>query len=415
MEIQKKTIDTLTSKRLKKQERKSYSKVTGCMAMIGFDRNAATNIITVYAFEDTHNHPLTEFNEENICSPNHHLSIFDQELIVKASTINIGATKAHKLRASLKGGYDNLPATKNDFKNFWRDYTNIVGPNDAQCVVDQLIIRRDNYQNFNFQYKLDDDVLNAMFWVDETGRENYNKFSDVISMDATYRTNRYNMIFVSFTAINNHDKTINVGAGLISDETIESYSWLLEAFLSSHKKKPTMILLDMDAALSCSIAKVFERCTHRLCMWHIMSKMPSKDATSFFEKCVESVIHDKEKLQELVNSLQQLSETCGKGVSTRSSSIPIKDVIENIIGVPISSDVKIKVPSEIKTKGSGKRSRIKSVAEKAIAKALKPKRKCKGCNQFVNHDIRNCPINPSNVLRPFKKHQVFVKESLLGF
>ncbi|CAI9259226.1 unnamed protein product [Lactuca saligna] len=595
--------------------------------MIGFDRNVATNIITVYAFEDTHNHPLTEFNEENICSPNHCLSIFDQELIVKASTINIGATKAHKLRASLKGGYDNLPAAKNDFKNFWRDYTNIVGPNDAQCVVDQLIIHRDTYKNFNFQYKLDDDVLNAMFWVDETRRDNYNKFSDVISMDATYRTNRYNMIFVPFTTINNHDKTINVGAGLISDETIESYSWLLEAFLSSHKKKPTMILSDMDAALSCSIAKVFEGCTHRLCMWHIMSKIPSKieadlvsntdfkkrinqlvwnmnikpsefenkwdlmlnefhlkenkwladmfnkrdkwipsyfrdipmcglmkttsrsersnslfnvfssptnllvnfmfnfdnalskqrheqkrldiasrdtspqllfpnenlkiekhaslvytreafikvqkqikkafyqcfqknsvlidgrqqctivykelksgkrpefkmekehsgywfsedkqkmesvqyrnykflhDATSFFEKCVESVIHDKEKLQELVNSLQQLSETCGKGVSTRSSSIPIKDVIENIIGVPISSDVKIKVPSEIKTKGSGKRSRIKSAAEKAIAKALKPKRKCKGCNQFVNHDIRNCPINPSNVLRPFKKHQ----------
>ncbi|XP_052627024.1 protein FAR1-RELATED SEQUENCE 5-like [Lactuca sativa] len=194
MEIQKKkNIDTLTSKRLKKQERKSYSKVTGCMAMIGFDRNVATNKITVYAFEDAHNHPLTEFNEENICSPNHRLSIFDQELIVKASTINIGATKAHKLRASLKGGYDNLPATKNDFKNFWRDYTNIVGPNDAQCV-------------------LDDDVLNAMFWVDETGRENYSKFSDVISMDATYRTNRYNMIFVPFIAINNHDKTINVGA-----------------------------------------------------------------------------------------------------------------------------------------------------------------------------------------------------------
>nr|KAJ0218864.1 hypothetical protein LSAT_V11C300146210 [Lactuca sativa] len=205
----KKTIDTLTSKRLKKQERKSNSKVTGCMAMIGFDRNAATITITVYAFKEAHNHQLTEFNEESICSPHHRLSIFDQELIVKASTINIGATKAHKIRA---------------------DYTNIVGPNDAQYVVDQLIIRIDNYQNFHFEYKLDDDVLNAMFWVDETGKENYSKFSDVISMDATYRTNRYNMIFVPFTAINNHEKTIN--------------------------KKPTMIMSDMDAALSSSIAKI---------------------------------------------------------------------------------------------------------------------------------------------------------------
>ena len=105
--------------------------------------------------------------------------------------------------------------------------------------------------------------------------------------------------------------------------------------------------------------------------WRVCSTAISnllQDATSFFEKCVESVIHDIEKLQELVNSLQQLSETCGKDVSTRSSSIPIKDVIENIIGVPTSLDVKITVPSEIKTKGSGKRSRIKSVADKEIAK-----------------------------------------------
>ncbi|CAI9277460.1 unnamed protein product [Lactuca saligna] len=58
----------------------------------------------------------------------------------------------------------------------------------------------------------------------DKGKENYSKFSNVISMDATYRINRYNMIFVPFTAINNHEKTINVGAGLISDETIESYT-----------------------------------------------------------------------------------------------------------------------------------------------------------------------------------------------
>nr|KAJ0215815.1 hypothetical protein LSAT_V11C300146200 [Lactuca sativa] len=142
--------------------------------------------------------------------------------------------------------------------------------------------------------------------------------------------------------------------------------------------------------------------------WRVCSTKISnllQDATSFYEKCIESVIHDKEKLQELVNSLQQLSETCGKDVASRSSSIPIKDVVENIIGVPISTDVKIKIPSGIKTKRSGKRNRIKSAAEKAIAKSLKPKRTCKGCKQLVNHDLRNSPINPSNVLKPFKKQQ----------
>nr|KAJ0195055.1 hypothetical protein LSAT_V11C700376360 [Lactuca sativa] len=191
--------------------------------MIGFDRDYRKNIFTVYAFEEAYNHPLTEFNEESICSPNHRLSIFlIRNLFLKLQLSTLGATKAHKIRASFKGGYDHLPATKNDFKNFWRDYTNIVRLNDAQCVVDQLIIRRDNYLNFHFEYKLNDEELSDMFWVDETGKENYSKFSDVISMDATY-----NMIFVPFTPINNHKKTINFGAGLISNETTESHSWLL--------------------------------------------------------------------------------------------------------------------------------------------------------------------------------------------
>lgn len=186
-----KSIDTLTSRGLKKKERKSYHKVTGCMAMIGYHRDHKSDTFTVYKFQAVHNHPLNDFDQQSICSKIHKLTICDQELIVKASTLNIGATKAHKLQASLKGGCDNVTASKIDYKNFWRDYMNIVGPNDAQCVVDQLQIRRDNYPNFHFEYKLDDKVLNVMFWTDKTAKENYSKFSDVISMDATYRTNRY--------------------------------------------------------------------------------------------------------------------------------------------------------------------------------------------------------------------------------
>ncbi|CAI9262504.1 unnamed protein product [Lactuca saligna] len=45
---------------------------------------------------------------------------------------------------------------------------------------------------------------------------------------------RYRMIFVPFTAIDHHKKSVNVGSGLLSNESIESYSWLLKAFLKTH-------------------------------------------------------------------------------------------------------------------------------------------------------------------------------------
>ncbi|CAI9293445.1 unnamed protein product [Lactuca saligna] len=73
-----------------------------------------------------------------------------------------------------------------------------------------------------------------MFWADETDKLYYKEFGDVISFDATFRTNKYGMIFVPFTAIDNHKRSINIVGGLLSNESIESYCWLLEAFLKAH-------------------------------------------------------------------------------------------------------------------------------------------------------------------------------------
>nr|KAJ0220288.1 hypothetical protein LSAT_V11C200056190 [Lactuca sativa] len=548
----KKSIDTLRSKRLKKQERKSYSKVTRCMAMIGFDRNHATNTLIVYAFEEAHNHPLTKFNEESMYSPNHRLSIFDHELIVKASTINIGATKAHKIRASLKGGYDNLTATKNDFKKFWRDYTNIVGPNDAQCVVNQCnmifvpfttinnhektinkkptmiltymdptltssiskvlqgcthglwmwhimskmpskkrinqLVCNMNIEPSEFEDKWDM-MLNEFHlkdnkWLDDIETNGFLHILEILMcglMKTTSRSESSNSFFNVFSSPTNllvnfmfnfdtalskqrhEQKRLDIASRDTSPQLlfaldplkIEKHASLVytrEAFLKVQKQikrhfisnsifvngyqeciivykeiksgkrpefKVSFNAQDQTIECECVHFRFFGiLCSHafRVLINYDIFKIPDKyildrwrknivdiDASSFYEKCIDSVIHDKEKLQELVNSLQELSVNCGNDVASKSSSNPIKEVVGNIIGVQISNDMKIKVPSGIKTKESGKRNQIKSVAEKAIAKYLKPKHICNGCKQLVNHDQRNYPINPSKVLQPFKK------------
>nr|KAJ0192523.1 hypothetical protein LSAT_V11C800443490 [Lactuca sativa] len=51
----------------------------------------------------------------------------------------------------------------------------------------------------------------------------------------------YRMVFVPFTAIDYHKKLVTVGSGLLSNESIESYSWLLKAFLKTHGKEPTLV------------------------------------------------------------------------------------------------------------------------------------------------------------------------------
>ncbi|XP_076904717.1 protein FAR1-RELATED SEQUENCE 5-like [Bidens hawaiensis] len=87
---------------------------------------------------------------------------------------------------------------------------------------------------------------------------------------------RYKMVFVSFTTIDNHCRNVTVGAGLLASESIESYTWLLKVFLDSFGIAPKVVVTDQDPAMKQAIALVFSNTRHRLCMWHIMKKLADK-------------------------------------------------------------------------------------------------------------------------------------------
>nr|KAJ0198847.1 hypothetical protein LSAT_V11C600333120 [Lactuca sativa] len=88
--------------------------------------------------------------------------------------------------------------------------------------------------------------------------------------------NKYNMVFIPFTGIDNHKKCVTFGAGLLSREDGSSYSWLLRAFLKAFKKHPTLVLTDQDPTLKRVVNEVFPMSAHRFCMWHITKKLPNK-------------------------------------------------------------------------------------------------------------------------------------------
>nr|GMD86949.1 protein FAR1-RELATED SEQUENCE 5-like [Ipomoea batatas] len=76
----------------------------------------------------------------------------------------------------------------------------------------------------------EENQLRRVFWADLTAKKNYECFRDMVSFDATYRTNMYKLVFVPFTGIDNHKKCVIFRAGLISNEDMTSYIWLLDAF-----------------------------------------------------------------------------------------------------------------------------------------------------------------------------------------
>ncbi|XP_076909881.1 protein FAR1-RELATED SEQUENCE 4-like [Bidens hawaiensis] len=84
------------------------------------------------------------------------------------------------------------------------------------------------------------------------------------------------MVFVPFTAIDNHCHSVTVGARLLASETIETYKWLLQMLLKSFGSAPKVVVTDQDPAMKQAIASVFPNTRHRLCMWHIMKKVADK-------------------------------------------------------------------------------------------------------------------------------------------
>ncbi|XP_052623210.1 protein FAR1-RELATED SEQUENCE 5-like [Lactuca sativa] len=248
----RKSRDTLGTSGVRRK-RNSNSRVIGCQAKIIFESVYGTPDYKVFQFDELHNRPLEKRND---LKKARQMSYSEKEFIVRASTSNIGPTMAHKLRASLRGGYEFVKPKVVDYKNLRRDINRVIGYKDAQMIVNTMIDRRVHYPNYSFEFNCQDNVLDYMFWVDEMEKAYYAEFGDVISFDATFRTNKYRMVFVPFTAIDHHKKSVTVGSGLLSNESIESYSWLLKAFLKNHGKEPKLVLADQDVAIKQAVENI---------------------------------------------------------------------------------------------------------------------------------------------------------------
>ncbi|GJT31227.1 FAR1-related sequence 5-like protein [Tanacetum coccineum] len=268
-------IDTLDPE-YNKQKRNTTAHVTGCKARIRLVMDIVSAKYKLVEFKPKHNHILIPKEYKHFTKKQRKMNQSEKMFVVKAATNKIGATRAHNLYCSMKGGYEYVHGTTDDFKNHQRDVNQFIGESDAQMLINKMENRKKYVPNFTFQYKVENSELVAMFWADEVAKCNYKEFGDIVSFDATFNSNKYNMKFVPFIGIDNHGKCVTLGSGMLLHEDTQSYTWLLTAFMTAFLKEPTMIVTDQDGAMKRAIEAVFKKAKHRLCMWHIIQKIPSK-------------------------------------------------------------------------------------------------------------------------------------------
>ncbi|KAH6835291.1 hypothetical protein C2S53_014997 [Perilla frutescens var. hirtella] len=177
--------------------------------------------------------------------------------ILNCARVNIRHVTTFRLVKEVVGGYSNIGCAAVDFKNFSRDLKAYAVGVDAQMMLDKMSKRHELCSAFTFDYEVNkDDQLRCVFWVDPISRRNFSLFGDVVSFDATYRTNRYSMVFAPFTGKDNHGKLVTFGAALMSGEDAESYSWVLQKFKDYMGGSPSLIITDQDLGLKVAVRQL---------------------------------------------------------------------------------------------------------------------------------------------------------------
>ncbi|XP_019167553.1 PREDICTED: protein FAR1-RELATED SEQUENCE 5-like [Ipomoea nil] len=259
-----------------KQRRRRVSNRVQCRAKICFNKEGPEEF-EIGIFVEEHTHRMCSETSKYFMRMNQKLDAAQQSFVASCVKANIGSSKSLNLCREVTGSYANVGATETEFHNFKRDLQTYVAAYDGEMIIEKFRSKREACEKFYSDHYLDgENRLTRLFWADSIGRSNFPLFGDVISFDATYGTNRYSLVFVPFTGVDNHKRCITFAAGLLIKEDVESYAWLLDRFKVAMGKSPTCVVTDQDPAMKVAVAQVWSESRHRFCMWHIMTKVNEK-------------------------------------------------------------------------------------------------------------------------------------------
>ncbi len=111
------------------------------------------------------------------------------------------------------------------------------------------------------------------------------KFHDVAINDNTAQTNKYRMYLSLTIIVDNHARSRMVATAVVSDETKETYKWILECLLRATDSLASYVLFtDADPAMITAIHETLPMTKHNYCIWHIRKNL---------EKNLKGKLHGK--------------------------------------------------------------------------------------------------------------------------
>ncbi|XP_074291357.1 protein FAR1-RELATED SEQUENCE 5-like [Silene latifolia] len=287
--------------RNKGTKRKRTVTRTGCEAKVSF-RRMDSGEYEIYDFVEVHTHVMVTPSTMVHLKPSRNLNLFHKKMIMDNSKVNHGPVDSFRMFKEYVKGYKNVGASLEDFKNISRDVKKYIKEYDAEMLLETFMQKKAMSPSFYFDFDADDQKrLSKVFWADPISIKNYALFGEAVSFDATYNFNEYKMVFCPFTGVDNHKSCVTFAGGLLRKEDGESFTWLFDNFVKAMGDcYPSTIITDQCQGINQAVKDVFgDKTQHRLCMWHIMKKLPDKVGPSIcqntnFLKEINSIVWDGE-------------------------------------------------------------------------------------------------------------------------
>ncbi|CAH9103728.1 unnamed protein product [Cuscuta europaea] len=267
---------------------------TNCDAKFHIRYKAKDSCWIVTCFQETHNHELTPSKYVHLLSAYRGMTDADKAQVDSLHSQGIRTCHIMGYMVAQKGGYNNVGFTKKDLYNYFDSkMCGDIKDGDVIAALSYLHGKADNdpmlYAKFS---TTDDGRLRRIFWADGKSRSDFACFGDVLAFDTTYKKNKYNYPLVIFSGCNHHLQTSIFGCALVSDETTETYKWVLESFLEAMgNKHPNAVVTDSDGAMREAIKHVFPSAFHRLCAWHLHKNACENVKIPLFLKDFKTVMY----------------------------------------------------------------------------------------------------------------------------
>jgi hypothetical protein len=250
---------------------------TVCKALVQFDVNSDGKW-KVSKLQNDHNHEMAKAYEMHLLRSARRVKAAQGDTLESLVSSGIKTCQAFSYLSKESGGAGSVGFLKKDAYNELNNRRNsVIEKGDAQSLVNHLKQKANEEKMFYWNVELDDEGrIHNFFWRDGRSQIDFNYFGDVVVFDATYRTNRYNLICAPFIGVNHHWQTIMFACAFLSDESSASFEWAFRSFLESmDNKQPVTFMTDQDNAIMKAAKTVFPNSQHRLCLWHICKNAPS--------------------------------------------------------------------------------------------------------------------------------------------